>query len=191
MFSRVRSDGSLVLKKTILKRYLTWEKQPTHTAFTILLNTQRSSLSLKHTHTLHKNSWRFNRQQVTGYRWEVHNLFNPVHPLNLQHTALVLILELLHSESHTHMQAHLLVPQRNCDKPFLHRRLFISDGGLPVSLALPLGFLGASESPCSVGVFDNLSKCFYSLCAANKMFRWQQSHVGLTCQLCEGLFFTP
>lgn len=133
--------GYDVKKNVILKRYLTWEvaHTHTHTVSAILLNTQRNLLSLSNTctHALLRNSWRFNRQQLTGYRWEGHNLFNPIHPLNPQCTALVLILKFLHFKSNTHTyRQHLFVPHRNCDKPFLHRSLFISDGGLPVSLAL-------------------------------------------------------
>lgn len=134
--------GLWCLKKLILKRYLTWEVAHTHTHSFChpAEHTKELTLSLSNTctHALLRNSWRFNRQQLTGYRWEGHNLFTLYIPLTPNAQPLFSSWSFYTSnQTHTHTyRQHLFVPHRNCDKPFLHRSLFISDGGLPVSLAL-------------------------------------------------------
>jgi len=113
----------------------------------ILLNTQTNLFSQTHTHALLRNSWRFNRQQLTGYRWEGHSLFKPIHPLNPQHTALVLlILNFLHIESNTHTYRHTcLYHTGTVINPSSTAAYLFLMAASPVSLSLPLGFLSAAN----------------------------------------------
>lgn len=107
---RVRSDGALVFKKTNSQKVFNMRSGPhthTHTQFLPSCWTHKRtySLSLKHMHT-RASQKQLTFQQATADRLQVGRAqpLYPIHPLNPQCTALVLILKFLHFKSNTHTQ---------------------------------------------------------------------------------------